>query len=194
MCWVPLQRTTARLLLASAFSVNITILLPGFLNSACLALAFERKEARPARLLAGTQCKASAWPRGSSAPGMFSECRRGLTSSFTPPPKTAAHMRLLRGCAASRNSSLHELVASAWIRRLRYTATTASHSRMFNFGWSSSWAELKRLISELTPAKRKNSGIKWVGGQMDKKKTFYLYISWWTLVTTWCFYSDKTHY
>lgn len=38
-------------------------------------------------------------PGGAS--GLF-----GLIMTFAPPPKTAAHMRLLSGCAARRKSSL----------------------------------------------------------------------------------------
>lgn len=51
-------------------------------------------------------------PGGSS--GLF-----GLIMTLAPPPKTAAHMRLLRGCAARRKSSLLLWVPRPWMSNER---------------------------------------------------------------------------
>ncbi len=89
--------------------------------------------------------------RAEDSPGLISGGRKGLTISLAPPPNTAAHMRLLRGWAASRKSSFPECVPSPWISRLRYTATTASHNMTFRRMWSSPWAHASRLIRDDTP-------------------------------------------
>lgn len=61
-------------------------------------------------------------------------------------------MRLLRGCAARRKSSLLLWVPRPWMSSARYTATTPSHSSTLSRGWSSSRADTRREISDDTPA------------------------------------------